>query len=361
MEELGQFTSLEGFKELLDKAEVGQAYMERPCLDPRDPQCPPSAPNKQSQQVGHSPWGPGGGRGLAALLPSRRSCIPDASPPPAEPRHPGRALGGLPRLLQEVHALAGGADFRWHDQRLPGQAATVRAAAVWASPGTAQGPSHSTRPQDGLGQGSLILILIWYLREPALAARGAAGLSGRACEAGECMGLVSGAVLRSKGVGMEGRMPGSSPGCLWWGWEPWGGGWTHSCIPGRCSRFQRVACLSPSAEALQTMFLLMSPRQLFEHFKDDYEIHDISWSEEKAGAILEAWQRKFVEVGTGNSPHVGLGMGEPVHGSPLRPGFHVAAGPCTALLWSSGSLGTLSGDADTMGGSGVMYWGAGGS
>lgn len=59
-------------------------------------------------------------------------------------------------------------------------------------------------------------------------------------------------------------------------------------------------CLS-SAEALQTMFLLMSPRQLFEHFKDDYEIHDISWSEEKAGAILEAWQRKFVEVGTRDS------------------------------------------------------------
>lgn len=59
MEELGQFTSLEGFKELLDKAEVGQAYMERPCLDPRDPQCPPSAPNKQSQQVGDVPWGQG--------------------------------------------------------------------------------------------------------------------------------------------------------------------------------------------------------------------------------------------------------------------------------------------------------------
>lgn len=69
MEELGQFTSLEGFKELLDKAEVGQAYMERPCLDPRDPQCPHSAPNKQSQQVGHGPWGTGGVWGLAALLP----------------------------------------------------------------------------------------------------------------------------------------------------------------------------------------------------------------------------------------------------------------------------------------------------
>lgn len=53
-----------------------------------------------------------------------------------------------------------------------------------------------------------------------------------------------------------------------------------------------------SAEALQTMFLLMSPKQLYEHFKDDYEIHDINWNEEKATAILESWQRKFVEVRT---------------------------------------------------------------
>lgn len=44
------------------------------------------------------------------------------------------------------------------------------------------------------------------------------------------------------------------------------------------------------------MFLLMSPKQLYEHFKDDYEIHDINWNEEKANAILESWQRKFVEV-----------------------------------------------------------------
>lgn len=51
MEELGQFASLEGFKEMLDKAEVSQAYMERPCLDPFDPECPPSAPNSQSQKV----------------------------------------------------------------------------------------------------------------------------------------------------------------------------------------------------------------------------------------------------------------------------------------------------------------------
>ena len=160
--------------------------------------------------------------------------------------------------------------------------------------------------------------------------------------------------------GTGGRMPWSSPGCPRWGWELWGGGRTHSCIPGRCSWSQRGACLSPSAEALQTMFLLMSPRQLFEHFKDDYEIHDISWSEEKAGAILEAWQRKFVEVGTGNSPHVGLGRGEPVRGTPLHPGFHVATGPGTALLWSGGSLGTLSSDADILGGSGGDVLGSGG-
>lgn len=120
--------------------------------------------------------------------------------------------------------------------------------------------------------------------------------------------------------------------CLWWGWVLWGGGWTHSCILGRCSRSQRGACLSPSAEALQTMFLLMSPRQLYEHFKDDYEIHDISWSEEKAGAILEAWQRKFVEVSTRNSPPMVLGRGEPVRGIPLCLGFYVATGPGTALF-----------------------------
>lgn len=107
---------------------------------------------------------------------------------------------------------------------------------------------------------------------------------------------------------------------------------THPDDMGCHSRSQRDVCVSPSAEALQTMFLLMSPRQLFEHFKDDYEIHDISWSEEKAGAILEAWQRKFVEVGTGHSPQPLCGTAFP----PL-PGFHVAVGPGTVLSWSCGS------------------------
>lgn len=52
LEELGPFASLEGFRELLDKAQVGQAYVGRPCLDPYDLQCPPTAPNHHSRQVG---------------------------------------------------------------------------------------------------------------------------------------------------------------------------------------------------------------------------------------------------------------------------------------------------------------------
>ena len=54
LEELGPFASLEGFRELLDKAQVGQAYVGRPCLHPDDLHCPPSAPNHHSKQVGSS-------------------------------------------------------------------------------------------------------------------------------------------------------------------------------------------------------------------------------------------------------------------------------------------------------------------
>ncbi|XP_036187301.1 protein patched homolog 1 isoform X2 [Myotis myotis] len=51
-----------------------------------------------------------------------------------------------------------------------------------------------------------------------------------------------------------------------------------------------------SAHALQTMFQLMTPKQMYEHFKGyDYVSH-INWNEDKAAAILEAWQRTYVEV-----------------------------------------------------------------
>ncbi|KAK1165248.1 hypothetical protein AOXY_G13734 [Acipenser oxyrinchus oxyrinchus] len=141
MEELGQFTSLEGFREMLEKAQVGHAYMNRPCLDPTDPDCPDSAPNKML-----------------------REC---------------------PDIAQELR--------------------------------------------------------------------------------GGCHGF-------SKKF-MH---------------------WQEELILGGRAKDSQNALLS--AEALQTMYLLMSPKQLYEHFKDDYDIHDINWNEEKATAILESWQRKFVEV-----------------------------------------------------------------
>uniref|UniRef100_A0A3B4XKE3 Patched 2 n=1 Tax=Seriola lalandi dorsalis TaxID=1841481 RepID=A0A3B4XKE3_SERLL len=146
MEELSQFTSLEGFKEMLDKAQVGHAYMNRSCLDPSDPDCPLSAPNKEKGES------------------------PDIA------RHLQGGCHGFSRKF-----------MHWQEELILG---------------------------------------------------------------------------------------------------------------GRVKNGQDTLL---SAEALQTMFLLMSPKQLYEHFKDDYEIHDINWNEEKATAILESWQRKFVESIPANS------------------------------------------------------------
>ncbi|CAL8320340.1 unnamed protein product [Arctogadus glacialis] len=140
MEELSQFTSLEGFKEMLDKAQVGHAYMNRPCLDPKDPDCPLSAPNKGLRESS------------------------DIS---------GHLQGGCHGFSKKF--------MHWQEELI---------------------------------------------------------LGGRVKDSQDAL---------------------------------------------------------QSAEALQTMFLLMSPKQLYEHFKDDYRIHDINWNEEKATAILESWQRKFVE------------------------------------------------------------------
>ncbi|XP_060235737.1 protein patched homolog 2 isoform X2 [Meriones unguiculatus] len=141
LEELGPFASLEGFRELLDKAQVGQAYVGRPCLDPGDQHCPPSAPNHLSRQA--------------------------------------------PNVARE---LSGGC----------------------------HGFSHK----------------FMHWQEELLLGGTARDLQGQ--------------LLR--------------------------------------------------AEALQSTFLLMSPRQLYEHFRGDYQTHDIGWSEEQAGAVLQAWQRRFVQL-----------------------------------------------------------------
>lgn len=57
-----------------------------------------------------------------------------------------------------------------------------------------------------------------------------------------------------------------------------------------------VSSVSNSAQALQTMFQLMTPKQMYEHFKGYDEVSHLNWNEEKAAAILEAWQRKYSEV-----------------------------------------------------------------
>ncbi|XP_004599000.2 protein patched homolog 2 isoform X1 [Ochotona princeps] len=141
LEELGPFTSLEGFRELLDKAQVGQAYVGRPCLHPDDAHCPPTAPNHHSREA--------------------------------------------PNVAQQLSGGCHGFSHKfmhWQEELLLG--------------GTAR---------DAQGQ-----------------------------------------LLR--------------------------------------------------AEALQSTFLLMSPRQLYEHFRGDYQTHDIGWSEEQASTVLQAWQRRFVQL-----------------------------------------------------------------
>lgn len=47
---------VEGFEDMLEKADVGHGYMDRPCLNPADPDCPLSAPNKNSTKVGTHVW-----------------------------------------------------------------------------------------------------------------------------------------------------------------------------------------------------------------------------------------------------------------------------------------------------------------
>uniref|UniRef100_A0A2K5EJI8 Patched 2 n=1 Tax=Aotus nancymaae TaxID=37293 RepID=A0A2K5EJI8_AOTNA len=141
LEELGPFASLEGFRELLDKAQVGQAYVGRPCLHPDDLHCPPSAPNHHSRQA---------------------------------PNVADELSGGCHGFSHKF--------MHWQEELLLG--------------GTARN-----------SQGQLL-----------------------------------------------------------------------------------------RAEALQSTFLLMSPRQLYEHFRGDYQTHDIGWSEEQAGTVLQAWQRRFVQL-----------------------------------------------------------------
>lgn len=50
------------------------------------------------------------------------------------------------------------------------------------------------------------------------------------------------------------------------------------------------------AEALQSVVQLMAEKSLYEYWQDDYKVHSIEWSQEKAKQVLDAWQRKFIKV-----------------------------------------------------------------
>jgi hypothetical protein len=63
LEELKKINyQVDSWEEMLNKAEVGHGYMDRPCLNPADPDCPATAPNKNSTKVSF-----GGGAFLFSL------------------------------------------------------------------------------------------------------------------------------------------------------------------------------------------------------------------------------------------------------------------------------------------------------
>ena len=50
------------------------------------------------------------------------------------------------------------------------------------------------------------------------------------------------------------------------------------------------------AEALQSVVQLLGEKELYDYYSDQYKVHNINWSQDKAKKILEAWQRKFTQV-----------------------------------------------------------------
>ncbi|KAL5288638.1 PTCH1 family protein [Megaselia abdita] len=47
------------------------------------------------------------------------------------------------------------------------------------------------------------------------------------------------------------------------------------------------------AKGLQTVIQLMSDKELYDYFSNDYKTHNFNWTPEKAAEVLTAWQRSF--------------------------------------------------------------------
>lgn len=78
-------------------------------------------------------------------------------------------------------------------------------------------------------------------------------------------------------------------------WGPVGGcGWGHTVRTASWGADVPSHLHPPSAHALQTMFQLMTPKQMYEHFKGYEYVSHINWNEDKAAAILEADRKSVV-------------------------------------------------------------------
>lgn len=70
--------------------------------------------------------------------------------------------------------------------------------------------------------------------------------------------------------------------------------WPEQLIVGGATRNSTSALRS--AKALQTVVQLMGEREMYEYWSDHYKVHHVGWNQEKAAAVLDAWQRKFATV-----------------------------------------------------------------
>ncbi|XP_071952262.1 protein patched homolog 1-like [Antedon mediterranea] len=58
-----------------------------------------------------------------------------------------------------------------------------------------------------------------------------------------------------------------------------------------------------SAEALETIFLLKSEKNMYDNWKNHQRVSHIKWTEEKAKEILDAWQKEFTKVVRNSEPN----------------------------------------------------------
>ena len=72
------------------------------------------------------------------------------------------------------------------------------------------------------------------------------------------------------------------------------------------------------AEAIQSVIQLLGEKELYDYYSDQYKVHSINWSQEKAKKILEAWQRKFTQVHENLMPLINALI---IHGSVMASHF----------------------------------------